>query len=319
MATGGDMVGKIGEKRVPKEIKVMTTKHERVRVGKLLRRDRVDAAADLARVTALAEVKEGRNKNLEDTYIRPTPEHAAKVPFEEVVIEKHAGSDRDVRTLRRVSVNRVKQLHDRGVFTDDTYPACLWYQRQWEACGFVLGASAATWGEQVRGSPTYGFGPKTPAQLEARHSFRHARAFIPGDLVGIFELVVLEEYSIRDAARISRCRFSSGPKAVQAAALLLLGGVSHLLPVRAVGAPGSEPIDRKDIDRLRKAEALRDGATIAAEKQAAADAAARLRERIGPIFFDAHGIMRRWDVIASIVRMRVAGVPDAEILEGLGE
>jgi len=318
MATGGDMVGKIGKNRAPKEIKAMTTKHERVRVGKLLRRDRTDAAVELARVTALAEVGAGRIKNIEATYIGPTPEHAKQVKFEEVTVEKD-GAGREVKALRRVSVNRVKQLYDRGVFTDDTYPACLWYQRQWEACGFILGASAATWGEQVRGTPSYGFGPKTPAQLEARHSFRHARGFIPGDLVGIFELVVLDEHSIRDAARLSRCRFSSGPKAVQAAALLLLGGVGHLLPVRAVGAPGSEPADLKSIDRLRKAEALRDGATVAGERQAAADAAARLRERVDPIFIDAHGYLRLWDQIAAITRLRVAGVPDSEILAGLGE
>lgn len=334
MAETGDHAGKTEKKeRAPKVPKVVTTKHETVRVGKLLRRDRVEAAAELARVTAIGEVSAGRIKNLEDTFVRPTPEHARQVKFEHVTVEKD-GAGREVKALRRVSANRVKQLYDRKIFTDETYPAVLWYQRQFEAAGFDLGASAANWGEAIVGERSYGAMPKSATAAEARHLFRFARGgrrqdgddgeisfeswSLPGDMLPTFDLVVLDEMTIQDAATETNCRYTNAALAVKHVALLLSERVSHLLPVRAVGAPGSDPTDTKDIERLRKAEALRDGSTVAGEKQAAADAAERLRGRIGPIFFDDHGLLRKWDAIAAIVRMRVAGIADAEILAIIG-
>lgn len=273
-------------------------KAEKARVRNLLRRDRLDREVEARRTAARAELDRGRPVNITDASIGPTPEHAAKVPFEPYRVEKHEGTVRDVETVRRVSVNRVKQLHDRGVLTDDTYPACLWYQRQWEGCGFVLGATAASWGDQVRGDPDYRLGPKTPAQWESRRNFRFARKAIPYDMIGIFDLVVLEEFSIREAAQISKCRYSNAPKVVQAAALRLLGGIAHLLPVRAVGAPGSEPV-----------------ATIAPVEGVPAGTFGE----VDPIFVGPDGFLRPWDEIAVITRLRVAGVAEEDILAGLGD
>lgn len=43
-------------------------------------------------------------------------------------------------------------------------------------------------------------------------------------------------------------------------------------------------------------------------------AAAKIRDRLDPVFFNTHGILRSWEQIAAITRGRVAGIADAEIL-----
>lgn len=327
--------------------------HEAERAAGVIARSVQDRRAERLRVAAIEQVGKGRNGDLAHTYLRPTPEQIgpenAKVKrFEEVIVEKHAGSDREVHTLRRVSVNRVKQLYDRGIFTDDTYPAVLWYQRQWEAAGFVLGASAANWGEAIVGERSYGATPKSEAAMEARHMFRFARggraefndqgvavgfegwslALNPARAADVlclemFDQVVLGEATIAEAAEFAKCAQRTATLRIQSVALRLLGRIAHLLPVRAVGAPGSEPVpetaDTKDISLLRRVEALRDGTAIEGERAAAAEAAERLREQLDPIFIDRFGFLREWDAIAAITRMRVAGVADDEILAGIGE
>lgn len=355
VAMGGDDAGKVGKTRArvkrPKgwyakdariarslawaQIKAARDR-EAERVAGVLARDSLDRRSERLREAALVEVKSGRIKNIEDTFIRPTAEHANHVKFEDVIVEKD-GAGREVKALRRVSVNRVKQLYDRGVFTDDTYPAVLWYQRQWEASDFTLGASAASWGETIVGERSYGLMPKSGIAAEARELFRMARGgrrlesaegevsyeswSLPPDMLPTFDLVVLHEMSIKKAAAEGKCRYSNAAVAVKHVALLLSGRISHLLPVRAVGAPGSEvsAISAQELDRLRRIEALAEATTVPGEKAAADAAAARIREKLDPIFIDDDGFMRPWDQIAAITRGRVAGYADDEILAGLGE
>jgi hypothetical protein len=293
----------------------VTTAAETARVAQLLARDGRDRRADRLREAALAEMAKGRFANQDDAKLGPTPEHAAKVPFEPFTADKVPGTARSVQTVRRVSVNRVKQLYDRGVFSDDTYPAVLWYQRQFEAAGFVLGASAANWGEAIVGERSYGAMPKSATAAEARELFRFARGgrrqdsdgeitfeawSLPADMLPTFDLVVLDEMTIQEAATAAKCRYTNAAAAVKHVALLLAGRIAHLLPVRAVGAPGSEPVEQ-----------LLEPVPVGVPAGGFGE--------LDPIFRNEHGILRSWDVIAGIVRMRVAGVPDDEILAGLGE
>jgi hypothetical protein len=271
-------------------------KREEKRVGAMLSRDRGEARRERLRIAATEEVEAGTTKRLQDTVIPPTPEQLRQAEYRPVLIEKLPGSVRTAETVRRVTTNRVKQLYDRGVLSDDTYPAVLWYQRQWEACGISTSASAAAWGEQVRGEPSYGLMPKTQAQAEARANFRFARGFIPGDMVATFDLVVLTELTISEAAQTARCRYTNAAKMVQAAALLLLGGIAHLLPVRA--ADGQEIAPADDVAFVTELEAGRE---------------------VDPIMLDARGMFRPADELAAIARGRGLGLGDDAIVALLDE
>ncbi|GHH09296.1 hypothetical protein GCM10008023_05790 [Sphingomonas glacialis] len=231
---------------------------EQARVDGILRRDRAGTKTERKRREALAEVKEGKFGNLADTALQPTPELLRTGEFAEYIPDKTDGTIRTVPTLRRVQHSRIIALHKRGVLDDDTFPACLWYRKAWEGCGFDLSATAAAWGEQIPGEKAYGHGGKTPAQVEARQNFRFAAAFIPDDMRKTFDLVVLEELTITDAAREARCRYTNVTVMLKLAAYLLRGGIGHVLPTREVGAPGgdvapdpasqSTPEPRPDLD-----------------------------------------------------------------------
>lgn len=214
---------------------------ERDRVADLLRRDRAVSKTERKRREALAEVKEGKFGNLADTALQPTPELLRTGEFAQYTPDKTDGTIRTVPTLRRVQNSRIIALHARGVLDDDTFPACLWYRKAWEGCGFDLSPTAAAWGEQIPGEKAYGHGGKTPAQVEARQNWRFARSFIPVDMVETFDRVVLEEMTITEAATNARCRYTNVTKMITVAAYLLRGGIGHVLPTRDVGAPGGEP------------------------------------------------------------------------------
>lgn len=268
------------------------------RVAALLARTAAHRTDDQTRALAAAEARAGRFVDPEVVKLGPTPEQLAKGPFEPILAEKIGGDTRTVHTVRRVTENRVKQLHDRGVLTDDTYPAVLWYRRQWEGSGFGLGASSANWGERIVGEPSYGAMPRTAAAAECRHLFRFARGgsgdgfALPPDMLPTFDLVVLHELTISDAATIAKCRYSRAATVVQHVALLLLGRISHLLPVRAVGAPGSEPV----ADPLPGFVA-----TDQALSNAVAEIEAGVRQ-VPPEFVNGRGFLRPGPVIAKILR-----------------
>ncbi|MDY7525503.1 hypothetical protein [Sphingomonas sp. 10B4] len=214
---------------------------EQARVEAILRRDRAGTKTERKRREALAEVKEGKFGNLADTAMQPTPELLRTGEFAPYTPDKTDGTIRTVPTLRRVQHSRIIALHKRGVLDDDTFPACLWYRKAWEGCGFDLSPTAAAWGEQIPGEKAYGHGGKTPAQVEARQNFRFAAAFIPDDMRKTFDLVVLEEFTIADAAREARCRYTNVTVMLKLAAYLLRGGIGHVLPTREVGVPGCQP------------------------------------------------------------------------------
>lgn len=215
---------------------------EQARVEGILRRDRASAKTERKRQDANREVKAGKLANIADTAIQPTPELLRTGEFAEYIPDKTDGTIRTVPTLRRVQHSRIIALHARGVLDDDTFPACLWYRKAWEGCGFDLSPTGAAWGEQIPGEKAYGHGGKTPAQVEARQNFRFAASFIPDDMRKTFDLVVLEELTIADAARQARCRYSNVTVMLKMAAFLLRDGIGHVLPTRAVGAPGGEPV-----------------------------------------------------------------------------
>jgi hypothetical protein len=288
-----------------------TSISEAKRVAALLGRDRADRRSDHRRATAEQELEAGKFDNIDDAVVLPTREQLRHGEFEPFTPDKTVGTIRSTQALRRVSEARIVQLHARGVLTDDTYPAVLWYRRAWEKTGYDTVLSASAMSERSAGGErAYGHMARTAVEAEARFAVHFAAGFIPADMLGTFDRVVLEEMTITDAARAARCRYANVTAVVRHAALLLLGGIAHLLPVRAVGAPGSSPQD-VELARLRKVEALEAGAATDGEREAAGAAAERIRSRIDPVFMDDQGYLLPWDQISAIILAKLGdGVED---------
>ena len=284
---------------------------EAKRVAALLGRDRADRRVDDRRAIAEQELDAGKFDNMNDAVMLPTREQLRHGEFEPHQPEKTTGTIRSAPGMKRVTPARIVQLHARGILTDDTYPAVLWYRRMWEKTGYDTVLSASCMSERSAGGErAYGHMARTAVELEARFAVHFAAGFIPSDMLGTFDRVVLEEMTIMDAARAARCRYANVTAVVKHAALRLLGGISHLLPVRAAGAPGSSPQDA-ELARLRKVEALEAGGATEGEREAAAAAAERIRERIDPAYLDDDGFLRPWDEIAAIIRGQIDGREEA--------
>lgn len=280
---------------------------EAKRVARILRRDKREREDEAERIEAARELAAGKSAAGDRARLGPTPEHAAKVEFEHVTLEVAAGSVREVRVLRRASVNRVKQLYDRGVLSDDTYPGCLWYQRQWEGAGFVLGSSAAKWGDAVAGQPAYGAMATTVAAAECREMFRFARLGLAPDpslladvrMLDLFDMVVLGEATIEDAARVHVCRPTTATLRLRAVAWRLRERISHLLPVREVGAlaaeMGVEAVVRVERPTMPETGGIASGG-------AEIEDLGQLAGGIDPRFRNARGFIRPMFVIAKILR-----------------
>jgi hypothetical protein len=276
--------------REPREAMSVEAMAEREakRVSVLLRRDRTDAKAEQRRLSAEDELDAGKFDNIADAVLLPTREQLRHGEFEPHQPDRTAGTIRSAPGMKRVTPARIVQLHARGVLTDDTYPAVLWYRRTWEKTGFdtILSASAMT-ERSAGGERAYGHMARTAIELEARFNLHFAASFIPADMLGTFDRVVLEEMTITDAARAARCRYANVTAVVKLAATRLLGGIAHLLPVRAVGAPGSSPVVLSEPEPADfEAAAHQPGAVVTAD----------------PKFLDARGYMRPWHEIVEILR-----------------
>lgn len=290
MAGNGGAPGRNRPKVMIEEIAAMygTSISEAKRVAALLGRDRTDRRSDERRRIACDELETGKFDNIADAVTLPTREQLRHGEFEPFTPDKTDGTIRSTQALRRVTTARIVQLHARGVLTDDTYPAVLWYRRTWEKTGFDTILSASGMSERSAGGErAYGHMARTPLELEARDALHFAAGFIPADMLGTFDRVVLEEMTITDAARAARCRYANVTAVVRLAALRLLGGISHLLPVRAVGAPGSSPVVLSEPAPADfEEEAHQPGVVVTAD----------------PKFLDARGYMRPWHEIVEILR-----------------
>ncbi len=212
-----------------------TVERERQRQAKLLESDQAYRDAERNRGEALHAIEKGEwwKADIDDARLGPTPEQMAKAPYAEVEIEAPGQTDRKFTALQNVTVSRIVQLNRRGVIDDDCFAACHWYQRRFMDAGLAVAAATAAFDERLGGDgPVYGHMPRSEAAALARHDFRYARSFIPADVVNLFDGVVLSEWTIKDAARATRCRFANAVAAFRHGAFLLHGGIAHLLPVR---------------------------------------------------------------------------------------
>lgn len=206
------------------------TEQEAKRVGRILKMDRAEADAAERRQVAGLQVESGEFKNIEDTVVPPTPEWLAKnetIPFCPKPPHWTARSPKTVR--KKAEVSALYVLHDRGVLDDQTFAAAMWYRGRYDAADFGPRYGIANYGETVRADPVYGHMPRSEWAALARSDYLWARRFIPADVLDTYEMVVLQDMSIRAASKKSRVRFANASAAFRAGALALHIGIAHRL------------------------------------------------------------------------------------------
>lgn len=199
------------------------------RVEAVILRDQRDRQQDLRRVTARVEFDQGRFVNLADTRDTLPDEQLAAGEFEEVTVFLPAETIRENVTIRRVS--RAYSLYQRGVLDNDTFPACVWYRDCFDFSGLDPLIASTFEPKYGTGERDFSHLARTESQADARESFRFAREFVPLDVRPLFELVILSDMAIADAAKLTRCRYANASAAFKRGALGLLEYVGPLLEI----------------------------------------------------------------------------------------
>lgn len=204
------------------------TESER-RLMAILERDAADRETEQRRRMALADLEAGIERSKADTLIPPTPELLTKGDFISRKIADKQWADGALRGYRRVQVSQIFILHGRGVLNDNTFAAVNWYRERYEASQMEPKAPVAQYGETVRGDPLYGHLPSTEWAVEARQDVREARSFIPDDILPMFDAVVLNDISMKEAAKLKRLRYVNFSAAFKLASERLYDGVAYRL------------------------------------------------------------------------------------------
>lgn len=204
---------------------------ERARVEALLKRDAEDREREHRRVMARMQVENGEFANLDDTVIPPTPEWSAKAETVPYTPKGEDGTIRSVKTVRRLLISQIAYLYSHGTLDDDMFAACRWYKDRWEAAEMEPSAPVASYGESIRGDLVYGHLPRTQWAAEARADFRFAQRFIPSEVLRIFNLIVLEDQTLRDVSAFLHRGDRYVKAALLAGALALHGGIAHRLEI----------------------------------------------------------------------------------------
>lgn len=200
-----------------------------MRVLSLLEKDAADREAEQRRRIALADLEAGIERSKADTLIPPTPELLAKGDFISRKIADKQWADGALSGYRRVQIMQITYLAGRGVLDDQMFAACKWYRDRFEAAQMEPSAPVASYGETVRGDAIYGHLPRSEWAAEARADVRWAREFIPDDMLDLFEMIVLDDLPLTQAAKSRKCRFNNVKAAFRLACSRLYDGVAHRL------------------------------------------------------------------------------------------
>lgn len=199
-------------------------RREAGRVQRLIDQDRGDRFIDARRAEARIEVMDGKYASLEDAKDGPTREQLASGEFVPVEVDNPLDTVREpIRTVRRMT--RVQMLYRAGVLDRDLYSACEWYRTRWEISGLDPLVASTFDPRFGTGAQAFGHMGKTPAQVDARSDFRWAQSFLPADVRGLFDAVVIREFTLKDAAKEVQLRYANAPAALRRAALALYDGV----------------------------------------------------------------------------------------------
>ncbi|SDA15036.1 hypothetical protein [Sphingomonas sp. NFR15] len=200
---------------------------EQLRVRGIINRDLMDRETDQRRRAARIEVAHGRFVNLQESRDTLPEEQLARDQFDPYETEKVEGTVREpIITVRRV--DRVTKLFRAGVLDIEEFACCGWYRGQWERSGLDPLVASTFYPKFGDGPKTFGHLAKTATEAEARDEFRWSRRFVPDDVISLFDQVVLHDFSVREASRLAKCRYTNGSAAFRRG---LLGLMVYVAPI----------------------------------------------------------------------------------------
>lgn len=182
---------------------------EQLRVRGIINRDLMDRDIDQRRRAARIEVAHGRFVNLQESRDTLPEEQLARDQFDPYETEKVEGTVREpIITVRRV--DRVTKLFRAGVLDIEEFACCVWYRDQWERSGLDPLIASNFDPKFGSGAREFSHLARTSREAEARDEYRWARDFIPADVIGLFDQVVLHDSSVREASIRSGCKYANG-------------------------------------------------------------------------------------------------------------
>lgn len=184
--------------------RIPVTHEERMRIRGLLERDKAYADAEAARLAARMEIEDGLTVNITDAVDGPTDEWLTKHQTERFTPRLEDGTVRTVSAIRRVVTPICVRIHRAGHLTDDQLAACIWYREQYDESGLDGRIKTVDYGREVFAAPQNRL-PFTPRQSEAQANLRAARGSITKRYRQFYDLVVIGDMGVREAA--GNCRF----------------------------------------------------------------------------------------------------------------
>lgn len=178
---------------------------ERKRVADLLERDRIYNQRQREREAAEIQVAEGFTVRIGDAVDEPTPEWLAKGDFRTFTPRLEDGTVVTVKAYRRVRTPTIVRLYLDGKIAERIYHACMIYRRVFDEAG-LTGRYKTSYisltGNVGGGSGGMAQHPmaRHHHEAEARDLYRKARAEIAERYVELFELVVIDDLSLRSAS-----------------------------------------------------------------------------------------------------------------------
>lgn len=180
---------------------------EALRVATVIEGDKAYRSAEQDRELAELEIREGVFVNVADAVVPPTPELLAKGEFRNISVaaeESHRGVHaRSVRTVRRIVTTIPARLHRAGKIADEHFAACAWYRDQYEASGLEGNVKTVNFDQRIVGGLNGGI-MFSERQISAQGELRDARLLIGAKWRKFFDLVVIDDYGIKRAARLAK-------------------------------------------------------------------------------------------------------------------
>lgn len=216
---------------------------ERRRVEEILRRDAKDRQNEAARRAAITFAASGGTPDADAIVLRPTREWEGHGEYRSVMVRQDDNlAMPPVRTVRRITGQRIFKLHQSGILDDERYKACHIYRTTYEGAGFDGRCTTTRFNPTGVGSPSgYDHLPRTEREASNRDLFRKMSQWIEPRMLNIFDLIVLGDRSFKQAANEGRCSNRT------AAMVLKLGSMTLVQRLREINILGQQSIPTPDI------------------------------------------------------------------------
>lgn len=203
---------------------------ERRRVDQLLRRDAKERQREDRRRDAISVAASGGVPDNEAMTVPPTREWKNHGEYGTVTVrEGQNPNDPPVRTVRRITAQRIFKLHQSGVIDDDRYKACHIYRTTYEGSGYDGRCTTTRFNPTGVTSPSgYDLLPRTEAEAIKRDLFRRMQSWIEPRMVNIFDLVVLGDRTLKQAGIEGRCSDRTAKTIVRLGSLQIVNGLHDL-------------------------------------------------------------------------------------------